>query len=182
MHMKSSDEILVERAKAGDRTAFGELVAAHYDLIFRLSFRLLGSQAEAEDLAQDVCIELPVKLQSFRGESKFTTWLHRVVINKGRDVMRRKATHARAAVGWGDVEVLRHAADAETKAEIHWLQEAIGHLPQELQETLALVLGEEMTHAEAGACLSVSEGTISWRMSEVRKALKKQARSEEKLQ
>lgn len=182
MHMKSNDEILVERAKAGDRIAFGELVAIHYDLIFRLSFRLLGSEAEAEDLAQDVCVELPVKLQNFRGKSQFTTWLYRVVINKGRDVMRRKAAHTRAVAGWGDVEVLRHAADVETKADIHWLQQAIGQLPQDLQETIALVLGEEMTHAKAGECLFVSEGTISWRMSEVRKALKKQARAEEKLQ
>lgn len=180
--MKSCDEILVERAKAGDRAAFSDLVARHYDLIFKVSFRLLGSQAEAEDLAQDVCIELPSKLLSFRGDAKFTTWLYRVVINKGRDVMRRKATHARAAAGWGDVEVLRHAADAETKENIDWLQEAIGQLPAELQETIALVLGEEMSHAEAGACLSVSEGTISWRMSEVRKALRKQAKTEEKLQ
>ena len=96
--MQSSDDIEVEQAIAGDRAAFARLIARHYNLIFRVAFRLLGTQADAEDLAQDVCIELPAKLKSFKGQSKFSTWLYQVVMNKARDSLRKRATHAKACL------------------------------------------------------------------------------------
>lgn len=179
--MEPSDEMLVERAKRGDANAFADLVTRHYELIHRLAFRLLGSEFEADDLAQDVCAGLALKITSFKGDARFTTWLHRVVINAGRDALRKRETRTRASESWGDVERMRRTEDAEARAELNWLMEAMGSLNQDLRETVALVIGEDMTHAEAAQSLGISPGTVSWRMNAVKKALKKQARAEDML-
>ena len=85
------DENLARRAAAGDRTAFSVLLERHYGLIYRVAARMLGDRAAAEDLAQDVCVGLVTRLASYGGQSRFTTWLYRVVVNAARDAMRRDA-------------------------------------------------------------------------------------------
>lgn len=177
--MEPSDSALVERARAGDAQGFGLLVARHYDRIYRLAWRILGHQAEAEDLAQDICAALPGKLDGFQSRARFTTWLHSVVVNAARDRLRRQAAQARAADGWGDVELMRRAEAQQAAAEQAWLARAMQALPPELRETVALVLGEELSHAEAGAALGISEGTVSWRMSKVREQLRALAQEEQ---
>lgn len=176
--METSDEALALAAATGDREAFAALVSRHYERILRLAWRLLGSAAEAEDLVQDLCIALPTKLGGFRGQARFTTWLHRVVVNAAHDRRRRAATRAKAGDGWGDWERARRAADGEAAAAADWLGRAMRALPDDLRNTVALVLGEEMTHREAGEILGVSEGTVSWRMSEVKKHLRALAAAE----
>lgn len=171
MRMKTPDETLAKAAAEGDAEAFSALLQRHYDRVFRLAFRLMGRRAEAEDLTQDVCAALPVKLSHWRGEARFTTWLYRVVVNAAHDRRRRAATHAKAAAGWGEVEVARRAEASETAMANDWLDRAMQALPDDLRDTVALVL-DDMTHAEAGAVLGVSEGTVSWRMSEVKKRLR----------
>jgi RNA polymerase sigma-70 factor, ECF subfamily len=181
MYMKIQDEILVKRAQGGDGAAFGDLVTRHYDLIYRLAFRMLGQKSEAEDLTQDICAALPDKLAGFRAEARFTTWLYRVTMNAALDRIRKRQTRAKAGKGWGEVELLRRDADAEQAEELDWLQQAMRRLSPDLRQTVALVLGEELTHAEAAKALDVSEGTISWRMSEVKKALRAMAKEEERI-
>lgn len=171
MRMVTSDEALARAAANGDGEAFSSLLHRHYDRVFRLAFRLTGLRAEAEDLCQDVCAALPAKLSAYRGEARFTTWLYRVVVNAAHDRRRRRATHARAAEGWGEVELARRAEEEETAAALDWLTSAMRALPEELRDTVALVL-DEVTHAEAAAVLGVSEGTVSWRMSEAKKRLR----------
>ena len=171
MRMIVTDEALAEAAANGDSEAFTSLVARHYDRVFRLCFRLTGARAEAEDLTQDICAALPAKIAAFRGDARFTTWLYRVVVNVSNDRRRRAATRARAADGWGEVETARRAEAAEAAEALDWLTTAMRALPDEWRDTLALVL-DEVTHAEAAAVLGVSEGTISWRMSEVKKRLR----------
>ncbi|MEQ9260602.1 MAG: RNA polymerase sigma factor [Roseovarius sp.] len=169
--MKSSDESLAAAAAEGDAEAFGTLVERHYDGVFRLAFRLTGARAEAEDLTQDVCAALPAKLEGFRGEARFATWLWRVVVNAAHDRRRRAATHARHATGWGDWELGRRAAEAEQAEAVDWLTEAMRALPEELRDTLALVL-DEATHEEAAEVLGIAPGTVSWRISEAKKHLR----------
>lgn len=172
MRMTTSDQNLALAAAGGDRDAFASLLARHYDRLFGLCFRLTGRQAEAEDLTQDICLALPAKLARFRGEARFTTWLYRVAVNAAHDRRRRAAAHARAADGWGDWEVNRRAAIAETTEALDWLTQAMRALPVDLRDTAALTLDDEMTHAQAAEVLGVSEGTISWRLSEIRKRLR----------
>ena len=169
--MTTSDEALARAAANGDGEAFTSLLHRHYDRVFRLAFRLTGVRAEAEDLTQDVCTALPGKLAAFRGEARFSTWLYRVVVNAAHDRRRRRAAHVKAADGWGEVELARRAEAADMAAALDWLSAAMRALPEELRDTVALVL-DEVTHAEAGEILGVSEGTVSWRVSEAKKRLR----------
>lgn len=171
MRMDVSDETLARAAADGDAAAFALLLERHYDRLFRLTFRLTGTRVEAEDLTQDICATLPAKLSGYRGDARFTTWLWRVAVNAAHDRRRRAATRQRHAAGWGDWELKRRAADGEAAEAADWLTQAMRALPSDLRDTLALVL-DDMTHAQAGDVLGVSEGTVSWRMSEARKHLR----------
>lgn len=176
--MDTPDETLALAAAGGDRAAFALLVGRHYDRIFGLAFRLLGVRAEAEDLTQDICAALPVKLLGWRADARFTTWLYRVVVNATHDLRRRQAVRARAATGWGDWEMARQDEIAVQARALDWLTTAMQCLSPELRDTVALVLGEEMTQAQAGEVLGVSEGTIAWRMAQVKKRLRALAAEE----
>jgi len=179
--MEKSSENLAAEAVGGNAEAFRSLLERHYDLMYRVAYRTLGQQADAEDLVQEICAALPKKLTSFRSDSKFESWLYRVVVNAGRDLMRKRGTQARAADGWGDVEVMRREAAVEKRENLSWLTRAMQRLSPELRETVALVLGEDMTHKQAGKALGLSEGSVSWRMSEVKKELRLMAQAEEML-
>lgn len=176
--MEDDDTNLAMLAARGDRRAFERLLTRHYDLMFRLAFRVVGTRAEAEDLAQDVCAALPAKLPGFRGEARFSTWLYRVVLNASRDRLRRRAAQDRLTADWGNVQIMHRETDAQRHSEIEWLNLTLARLTDDLRETVALVLGEEMSHAQAARVLGLSEGTVSWRMSEVRKTLKSIAAEE----
>lgn len=180
MRMETSDETLVELARSGDGDAFGALLSRHYDRIFRLGFRFLGSRPEAEDLAQDICVSLSAKLRGYRGEAQFSTWLYRITVNAAKDRLRRRKTRRGAIDGWADLEHLNRHADAQAAAEQRWLHQALRTLPPDLFDTVALILGEELTHKQAAEVLDISEGTVSWRMSEVRKHLRTLAETEER--
>ena len=171
MRMATTDEALALAAANGDDQAFSALITRHYDRVFRLAFRMTGLKTEAEDLCQDICAALPAKIAAFRGDARFTTWLYRVVVNAANDRHRRRATYAKAADGWGEVEVARRAEAVEAAEALDWLTTAMGALSEDLRNTVALVL-DDVTHAQAAEILGVSEGTISWRMSEAKKRLK----------
>lgn len=172
MRMTVSDEQLAQAAADGDGEAFSALIHRHYDRVFGLAFRLTGTRADAEDLTQDICAALPAKMGSYRRQARFTTWLYRVTVNAAHDRRRRFASHTRAAEGWGDWEQNRRAANAESAEAVDWLTEAMRTLPSELRDTVALILGEEMTQSAAAEVLGLSEGTVAWRMSEVKKRLR----------
>ena len=166
------DEELVGLAAAGDSKAFAELLDCHYDRIFRFCFRLTGRREAAEDLTQDICLALPAKLKSFRGRARLETWLYRVAMNAAHDRRRRAMSRTKAAEGWGGWEVNRRAAATDRAADLDWLRRSMTALPDDLRDTVALTLDGEMTHAEAAEVLGVSEGAVSWRLSEVRKRLR----------
>ncbi|MEQ8896610.1 MAG: RNA polymerase sigma factor [Roseovarius sp.] len=176
--METSDESLARAAAGGDRYAFSLLLERHYDRVFRLAFRLTGAAAEAEDLTQDVCAALPSRLQGFRGEARFGTWLWRVVVNAAHDRRRKAATRARHSEGWGDWEVNRRAVATEAAEAVDWLTQAMRALPEELRDTLALVL-DDLSHEEAAEVLGVAPGTVSWRISEAKKRLRAQREKED---
>ena len=174
------DEELVRAAAQGDREAFAELLELHYDRIFRFCFRLTGSREKAEDLTQDICLALPAKLKSFRARARLGTWLYRVALNAAHDRRRRAASRTKAAEGWGDWEVNRRAAAADRSTELDWLRRSMTALPEDLRDTVALTIDGEMTHREAAEVLGVSEGTVSWRLSEVRRRLRAMRQEEER--
>ena len=178
MLMDTPDETLASAAAAGDRAAFSVLIHRHYDRVQGLAWRLTGSQAEAQDLAQDIFAALPAKLRNWRAEARFSTWLYRVVVNAAHDLRRRQAVRTRAADGWGDWEIARQDEIVAERARLDWLTAAMARLGPELRDTVALVLGEELTQAQAGEVLGLSEGTIAWRMAEVKRRLRAMAEEE----
>lgn len=165
-------EALARRARMGDRAAFERLLDGHYDMMYRVAYRFTGSREDAEDIAQDVCCALPEKLAAFRGESKFTTWLYRVVVNACRDMQKKRGNQHDLAQRYTDFDALQRAESAEANAQVAWLYRQVAALEPALKETALLVLAEDMSHAEAGKVLGCAESTISWRMSEIRKSLK----------
>lgn len=169
--MMVSDEELAIAAAAGDGAAFAALIERHYDRLFALAWRLTGERAEAEDLTQEICLALPRKLAGFRGDSRVTTWLYRVAVNAAHDLRRRHAAHARAADGWGDWELSRTEAAREDQARLDWLTTAMRELPEDLRDTLALVL-DDLTQAEVAEILGIAPGTVAWRVSEAKKYLR----------
>ena len=171
MRMETTDEDLASAAASGDGAAFAALLDRHYNRLFAFCFRLTGTRTEAEDLTQDICAALPAKLQSYQRRAKLTTWLYRVAVNAAHDRRRRIATYTKATTGWGDWEINRSAAAEEDAVKQDWLTTAMGYLNDDLRDTLALVL-DDMTHAQAADILGVSEGTISWRISEAKARLK----------
>lgn len=81
-------------ARAGDRAAFGRLVEAHARQVFRVCFRITGSEAMAEDAVQETFIRAWRKLAGFDDRSAFSTWLHRVAVNSALEQLRREKRHA----------------------------------------------------------------------------------------
>src|ERR1700731_2727886 len=79
---RTPDYELTKRAAEGDMQAFEELYQRHNRRVYSLCLRMTGNVTEAEDLAQEVFIQLFRKIGSFRGESAFTTWLHRMTVNQ----------------------------------------------------------------------------------------------------
>ena len=90
VYERLSDPILVKRAKDGDRRALAALCERHAPRVERLAHHLLRDHEDARDAAQDALAKLCVKLPQFRGESSFSTWLHRLVVNACRDVAQRQ--------------------------------------------------------------------------------------------
>src|SRR3954447_24768175 len=87
---REPDGTLAAAAAQGDRDAFAALLDRHYARIHGLAWRLTGSRADADDIAQDVCCTLVEKIEDFRGEAKFSTWLCGIVFNACRDLRRRR--------------------------------------------------------------------------------------------
>ena len=90
VYERLSDPILVKRAKDGDRHALAALCERHAPRVERLAHHLLRDHEDARDASQDALAKLCVKLPQFRGESSFSTWLHRLVVNACRDVAQRQ--------------------------------------------------------------------------------------------
>ena len=165
----ASDDDLVGLAARGDRAAFETLLRRHYDLMHRVAWRMTGSQTDAQDICQDVCCALVERIASFRGEAKFTTWLIGIVRNACHDHHRRHSTLTRLK---GHLAVLAGMAalpDGRDLFRRTWLSSELARLSPLLRETVVLVAGEGLTHAEAAMALGVTESTVSGRMHEVRR-------------
>ena len=165
------DGSLVSAAIAGDRAAFSELLERHYDRIHGLAWQLTGSRADADDIAQDVCCALVEKIGGFRGEAKFGTWLCGIVYNACRDHHRRRRSFRGLTERLTVLAGLTKPPDGRDLHDQVWIKSAIARLKPAYRDTVVLVAGQQLTHAEAAEILGVAEATVSWRMHEVRRLL-----------
>jgi len=167
----AADDDLVSLATQGNRAAFEALLRRHYDLMHRVAWRMTGSQTDAQDICQDVCCALVERIASFRGEAKFTTWLTGITFNACRDFRRRRRSFAGLTERLAVLAGLAAAPDGRDVYDGIWLKSAVARLKPALRDTVVLVAGQELTHAEAAELLGVAENTVAWRMHEARRLL-----------
>nr|WP_246473104.1 RNA polymerase sigma factor [Pelagibacterium limicola] len=163
---------LVSRAAGGDRAAFAALVNDHYDFLYRTAYKWCGNRADAEDVAQDVCVKLAGALKGFDGRSAFTSWLYRIVLNTVRDRQRQGARRARQADALSKVTAGEAAPDQESAVTENQMWAAVRRLPEKQRDAMLLVYAEDRSHAEAAGIMGVKEATVSWYVHEARKALR----------
>lgn len=166
-----TDSALVAAAVEGDRNAFSALLERHYDRIHRLAWQITGSCTDADDISQDVCCTLAACIGDFRGDAKFATWLYAIVVNQCRAHHRRRSAIRRLAQGLETMVRFSASSDGRDAYDAAWLKSAIAKLKPELRETVALVVGQQLSHREASEVLGVAEKTVSWRMHEARRLL-----------
>ena len=168
------DNDLVESARAGDCNAFEQLYRRHRDRIYALLWRLSGGDASlAEDLLQESFVRAWQKLHTFRGESRFGTWLHRLSANVGlsdRRTRLRRVGHEqrmeeatdRVAVGEKDV-----SADKRMDLEL-----AISRLPERARTVLVLYDVEGYSHAEIADVTGMAVGSSKAQLHRARKLIR----------
>ena len=167
-----TDLQLVDLAKMGNREAFQQLLELHYEMIYNVAYRFMGHSEDAEDITQDVCLALADKIQSFRGNARFQTWLYSVIMNACRDAHRKQNKQQAKLLDYSELDLQLRSMNIEHRRQITWLYRQISLLNEPLRMTAFLVLAEDLTHADAGKVLACSESTVSWRMYQVRKLLK----------
>jgi RNA polymerase sigma-70 factor (ECF subfamily) len=163
------DTTLVASAIAGDRNAFATLLERHYDRIHGLAWHLTGSRTDADDIAQDVCCILVERIGTFRGEAKFSTWLCGITYNACSDWRRKRRSLRSFSEKLAVLAGIAAAPDGRDVYDAIWLQSAVAKLKPALRDTVVLVAGQQLSHAEAAAILGIAEATVAWRMHEVRR-------------
>jgi RNA polymerase sigma factor (sigma-70 family) len=162
---------LIRRAQGGDGPSFAELLALHYDTIYRFAWKWCCHRANAEDIAQQSCIKLAGSLAQFRFQAAFTSWLYQLVISCARDWQRAQQRHEHDAIP--ESQPTADSARTEDYIYLEQVLEQLEELGEGMKETALLVHAEGLSHAEAGEILGVSESTISWRVHAIRKHLNK---------
>lgn len=172
------DRWLVGKARDGERGAYEELIRRHRDRIYRIALRITGDAADADDVTQEVVIQLWTTLAGFAGTSAFTTWLYRVVVNRSLDHQRR----ARRTAGEEPTEHDLPPAVAPERAvlanaELRAGLEAIARLPESQRVPFVLCQIEGLSYAQAAAVTKVSEATLRGRLARARTTLLAEMRS-----
>ncbi len=139
-------------------------------MIHSLCYRMSGSLADAEDLAQETFIHAYQHLGSFRAEARFSSWLYRIAINLCLNWQKRRARLDRLHKEWAEQDVDQTHEDA---AQSQCIQEALLQLPAKQRAAVILTIYDGLTHAEAAAALGCSETTVSWRLFAARRKLKR---------
>ena len=174
---RQRDVKLIQRIKAGDQEAFRELVSIYTPRVFRLVHNLLGNSGEAEDVTQEVFFKVYRKLDSFREDSSFYTWLYRVAFNTAAD--HRKKRQRKKLVLMEDLARIP-VADPKDSPEDHLIRrdlqqevrDAMAQLPEKFRTVLCLRELEGMTYEEISVELGLQKGTVESRIFRARNRLK----------
>jgi RNA polymerase sigma-70 factor (ECF subfamily) len=184
------ESALIERTLAGDAAAFDQIVLQYQDMVFNLSYRLLGNRDEAVDLSQDVFLQVYRKLGTFRRDASLRTWLYRIVINLSKNRRRwwSRRFSEMTALSIDEVESGTSSAwelqapvngslvppdeALERKEAGELLRQAIDRLPFDQRTVLLLKEIEGLPYDEIGATLDIPLGTVKSRLARARKALR----------
>ena len=176
---------LIERAQHGDEEAFAALFEAHKRRVYSLCLRMTGDTAEAEDLSQDAFLQLFRKISTFRGESAFSTWLHRMVVNVVLMHLRKKGLQQVSLdeVDTSQDEPVKREYGDDDKRLLHsidriTLSRAIEGLPPGYRAVLVLHDIEGYEHNEIAQILSCSVGNSKSQLHKARLKLREVLRSQ----
>ncbi len=179
-----SDGEIVERAKQGDREAFGVLVHRYQGRAYRLALRVLRDEEQARDAVQDSFLKAYRSIDRFEGRSSFYTWLYRLVMNRCIDQKRRDKLKSDRHVEWEE-ERMQDAApgagaaptggpdDDLYRAQLRKrMAEAIRGLPEDARRTFELREVDGLDYAEIAAALRIPKGTVMSRLHYARRRLR----------
>ncbi len=167
------DRSLVDRARSGDLDAFEEIVRARMDVVYRLSFAILGNEADARDAAQDTFVAAWRQIGRLRDEDRFEAWLQRVAVNAARMVHRSRRRRGVREIP--SAEVAARVADvaAPEPADARALDGALRGLPVEQRAILVLHHLEGRAVADLAVILEIPVGTVKSRLHTARLALQR---------
>ena len=184
--MSEPERSLLRRLRDRDERAFRELVTAHRDRVYNITFRMLGNRAEAEDVAQEVFITVFKTIDTFREEAKFSTWLYRVAVNhcknrikylarrhdRDRDELDESTSGgANGAIG-APLPAAPDLALAGAQME-KLLQDAIASLDDDHRVVVVLRDVEDLSIEEICKITDLPDGTVKSRLHRARLALRK---------
>ncbi|MCG5055588.1 MAG: sigma-70 family RNA polymerase sigma factor [Myxococcales bacterium] len=182
--MSVSERLLLARLRERDEEAFSQVVRLYGDRVFNLVARLVGNRSEAEDIAQEVFVTVFKSIETFRGESKFSTWLLRIAANHAKN--RIKYLARRPGVGGEQADdelpsnqprsLQAHVASPDALMEAaelgSLLERAIAELDEEHRLLLVLRDVEELAYEEICEITGLPEGTVKSRLHRARLTLK----------
>ena len=170
----SIDAGVIHACQQGDREAFRLLFEAYRDRVFSIASYSLGDKTAADDVTQQIFVKLFTRIGQFRGDSEFSTWLYRLVVNSCLDERRRQRRFLPAAE-FTPMPVHRKAP--ETKYERREIagsvRAAIGELKPKMRLPILLRYLEGLSYEEIAAVLGCSKGTVASRLNRAHKALAK---------
>ncbi|MGH9408833.1 MAG: RNA polymerase sigma factor [Vicinamibacterales bacterium] len=174
---RSAELALVERCRRGELGAFEELYRAHAGRLYGLAYRMLGNQADAEDLLQDIFLSAHRKLDTFRGDAALGTWLYRLAMNQILDHLRSRAARTGSQTdGLDDASVLADASSArlaDRAIDRIDLERAMAELPEGCRAAFVLHDVEGLEHREVADVLGIAEGTSKSQVHKARLRLRK---------
>jgi len=166
---------IIEACRRGDREAFRALYEAHKDKVYSIALYFFhGDPAAASDATQQVFLKLITSIKGFRGDSEFSTWLHRLVVNTCLDGSRKSKSRERSE---DPVDLARFADPASQDEDVarrqvaSRVQAALSSLPAKLRMPILLRYFEELSYAEMAEALQCSAGTVASRLSQGHKLL-----------
>jgi RNA polymerase sigma-70 factor (ECF subfamily) len=175
----------LDRARRGDREAFGRLVRRHQRRVYAAALHILGNHSDADDATQDAFVRAYRGLATFDGRADFFTWLYRIAVNTALNALRSgkrgavlsQRGAAEAAHIGGRPEALGQAVpspaqQAQQTSEVVRVLEAVAQLSPALRVTIVLATIEEVPHKQIAEILEIPEGTVAWRVNEARRLLK----------
>ena len=188
MSERDSDEAeLVARAQRGDRDAFAALMVRYGSSVLSMTWRIVGDRALAEDAAQETFLAAFRALPRFRAESRFSTWVYRIAVNKCRDLLRARASRRETPEAMeGDADEtlpgpagrsMQYRTPEELlldRQRAKHISEAIDQLPSIYREAFVLRHVEGLSYEEMGEVLGVDGGTLRMRVYKARQELSRE--------
>jgi RNA polymerase sigma-70 factor, ECF subfamily len=171
-----NDQLLVDRARLGDRHAFDLLVLKYQSRLLSLVNRLVSNQSDALDVLQDTFVKAYRSLHTFRGESALYTWLYRIAVNTAKNYLASKLKEAKDISvddpSSDELSVLRDFSTPDEEAGAEELQRTILHaieqLPDDLKQALTLRELEGMSYDEIALVMNCPIGTVRSRIFRAR--------------